>query len=331
MNKYCWTAFVIFIIIGCGKGKDDAPVSPVVPNVPDTLLSWTKINPGLSSDPKTYNFNDIYFTDARNGYLASDDGYLYKSADSGKNWQRITSMKITPLNISLVNTNIIFVQGLDSIGFSFDGGQTWAAKNVASAIGATRPQSLANIWFATASTGYVTTSVGMFKTTDTCKTWKYVNPAAGGAMFFFDKDNGRLNVGSNFYSTNDGANTWSTKGSVSYATPGVLANTLQYTDNSTAYLTCSSGLAKTTNDGVTWGLVLNTGTSLATQPYDISFINNLVGYTSTTKEIFKTTDGGITWSRNSKVGNDTLYEIHFIDEKTGWACGTKGLLLRLKL
>lgn len=328
MNKYYLIAFGIFVIIGCGKGKDDAPVPPVVPNVPDTLLSWNKINAGLSSNPKAYNFNDIYFTDARNGYLASDDGYLYKSADSGKSWQRINSMKITPLNISLVNAGTLFVQGLDSIGFSFDGGQTWATKNVASVIGATRPQSLANIWFATALTGYVTTSVGMFKTTDTCKTWKYVNAAAGGAMSFFDKDNGRLNVGSNFYSTNDGGNTWAPKGSVSYATPGVLANTLQYTDNNTAYLTCSSGLAKTTNDGATWGLVLNT---VGSQPFDISFLNNLVGYTSTIKEIFKTTDGGATWSRSSKVGNDTLYEIHFIDEKTGWACGTQGLLLRLKL
>jgi photosystem II stability/assembly factor-like uncharacterized protein len=335
MNRYYWIISLAFIFSACGKDYNP-PQNTGEPPGPDTLLSWTRLTPSIFSNAVNGNaFNDVYFTDAANGFLAATDGYLYKSLDSGKNWQRIPSVKINPLNIHFIDKITGFVQGGDSISFTFNGGQSWTTRNYAKAVVSGNDSLYStHIWFTNASTGYITTGSGVYRTKDTCKTWQKIFSGQCWTICFIDNNNGRLNAADKMYKTSNAGDTW-IPANINFAS--LSGHTIQYTGATTAYLSHADGLLKTTDDWLTSTYAFdkninNKGESVFTR--DIAFMNSTVGYMATPLAIFKTTDGGATWTRTLQLhpGNPgRIFELSFINENTGWACGDAGLLLRLKL
>ncbi len=62
---------------------------------------------------------------------------------------------------------------------------------------------------------------------------------------------------------------------------------------------------------------------------DVAMINGNMSYLSNGNFIWKTSDGGTTWSQILKI-KANIIEIHFIDDKCGWACTTDGRILRFR-
>ena len=46
--------------------------------------------------------------------------------------------------------------------------------------------------------------------------------------------------------------------------------------------------------------------------------------------IYKSLDGGQTWSLNCKLGSDNFLGLYFLDTHTGWACTSKGRVLKIQ-
>jgi len=62
----------------------------------------------------------------------------------------------------------------------------------------------------------------------------------------------------------------------------------------------------------------------------VKFVDANTAYYKWATAIYKTSDGGQTWSLNCKVGSDDLIGMYFLDIHTGWACTSKGRILRIQ-
>jgi photosystem II stability/assembly factor-like uncharacterized protein len=63
----------------------------------------------------------------------------------------------------------------------------------------------------------------------------------------------------------------------------------------------------------------------------VKFVDANTGYHKGSTAIYKTSDGGQTWSLNCKVGSAQLIGMYFLDIHSGWACTSKGCILRIQL
>ncbi|HSC40527.1 MAG TPA: hypothetical protein VLD19_21740, partial [Chitinophagaceae bacterium] len=181
------------------------------------------------------------------------------------------------------------------------------------------------------STAWMSTSNGLFKSTDTCNTWNKMFPPAINGLFFFNNNEGILYNSSSqgtstavgVYHTSDGAASWQPIGSPSENAAG--NNIIQFTDKMHGWFSQTKTLYGTGDGGVTWQAKFS-GSYIS----DVQFLDSQTGYVASSNEIYKTTDGGQTWVRNCKIGKGPIWEIFFLDANTGWACCYDGAILRLK-
>jgi photosystem II stability/assembly factor-like uncharacterized protein len=109
-------------------------------------------------------------------------------------------------------------------------------------------------------------------------------------------------------------------------------NKVQFTDSKTGYATYISNynfqsiLLKTDDGGDNW-FPLDISDQYIKNSY---FVYNNTGYAFTEQEALKTTDGGHTWKKNTTTYFGFLNSVYFIDEQTGFACGSDLTLLRTK-
>ena len=88
---------------------------------------------------------------------------------------------------------------------------------------------------------------------------------------------------------------------------------------------------KTTDAGLNWETVLNTGLG-NNYANDIAFFNENVGYTSNRNDnFFRTTDGGASWDTLPFDGDNALWTaITLIDGNSGYACGFSGEIIKFE-
>jgi Sigma-70 region 2 len=63
----------------------------------------------------------------------------------------------------------------------------------------------------------------------------------------------------------------------------------------------------------------------------VKFVDSNTGYYKGSQAIYKTSDGGQTWNLNCQVGADYLIGMSFLDIHTGWACTSRGRILKIQL
>lgn len=191
----------------------------------------------------------------------------------------------------------------------------------------------------------------IFRTTDGGGTWQELNPWTFEdallcfGMHFLDPDTGYVTAMGLLYSilpvsvlykTTDGGNSWTDVYGLSFSFFGILWEDVFFTDQNNGWLAGpASEIRHTTNGGSDWTVQTAPDTGLALN--SICFTSPDEGWiaggsydtlTGLGKDgvIIHTGDGGINWTAQLQHAPLQLWDIHFIDDLTGWACGYKDTL-----
>ena len=310
------------LLASCNKPANNTLVSSPPSLAVDSLFSWVK-----EYQSPYQVIIDIWFTSPSKGFYISYDGYIYQSNDSGHTWIKgaVPDAK-DKYNLFFVNSQYGYAQGNTSVSITKDGGQTWNSKSFATI-------SVNSIFFTSLSTGFsCDVDSGIYKTTDTCNTWKKVfqenTSGYGYYIYFLNADTGFVFSGAgNFYKTTDAGETW--QQAAKEAAP---ANTLipheapyhslVFQNALTGYYTSVNGLLKTADGGVSWNVINPNAPTGNLGVNVVSFPGINTGYYYTGSIIYKTVDAGQTWQINCNVKKDLLNGLHFIDSTTGWGAGS---------
>jgi photosystem II stability/assembly factor-like uncharacterized protein len=319
--------FIILIVAGFSCRKSNY-VPPVYPLPPDSLMDWT-----VAGNISGHFLSDIWFTSASRGFTLGDK--IYQTSDGGLTWAAIpnTSEITNFLNLFFVNPQTGFAQGSSQLATTVDGGNSWTVKALPTTNGLT-------IFFVDSSEGFYgdESGGGLNKTSDAGNSWStvFINPGTAQSYypFFLDKDTGFVATSSGtFASTSNGGLTWQTK-SVNLPVnqnPDTY-NQLLFFDKNIGFYACPSGILKTIDGGQTWQNILM---DLLDGTYSdivnvVKFVDANTGYYKGSQVIYKTSDGGQTWSLSCKVGADYLIGMYFLDIHNGWACTSKGRILKIQ-
>ena len=120
--------------------------------------------------PTEADLNSIFFVDEQHGFIAGDEGKIFRTTDAGNTWQDISRSETTTIRkILFISTNIGFII-LDEgkLLKTTDAGNTWEE-----VLGISR--SVQDIHF-TGQTGYVITYKSLWKTTDEGDSWTETFP-----------------------------------------------------------------------------------------------------------------------------------------------------------
>ncbi len=321
--------FVFFILIITGLScRKSNYIPPVYPLPPDSLMNWNVA--GIISGKF---LSDIWFTSTSRGFTLGDK--IYQTNDGGLTWAPIpnTSEITNFLNLFFVNPQTGFAQGSSRLATTVDSGNSWTVKTLPTTVGLT-------LFFVDPTVGfYGDDSVGgLKKTTDAGNSWVTVLGNTGTPQgyypFFLDEDTGFVATGSGtFASTVDGGQTWQNKNGILPVNQYRQAyNQLFFQDKNIGFYACQSGIMKTVNGGQSWQNVLldSIDGSYNNAINVVKFVDTNTGFYKGQTVIYKTSNGGQTWSLNCKSGSDYLVGMYFLDIHNGWACTSKGRILRIQ-
>ncbi len=271
---------------------------------------------------------DVFFINENIGWVCGQnwDGnvnYLLGSTDGGKNWNiQLTDPSLNMLTMVFANEKLGWVSGENSkIYNTTNGGETWnLQENFKGDIHSLFLVDSLHIW--AANTGAIGGAI--FYTKDGGKNWLADSTISWAYdIQFIDSLNGWVSGQDKIAHTTDGGKTWNTQ----LDSNGNKWEDIYMVDKNhgwaiTAYET---KLAVTTNGGINWDVkdALN-AYSLRT----ISFYDSLNGLAAGWGGVIvKTIDGGTNWELVTKsitTTNADLRDIFFIDDSTGWICGSEG-------
>jgi photosystem II stability/assembly factor-like uncharacterized protein len=321
--------FVFFILITAGLScRKSNYIPPVYPLPPDSLMSWTVVG-NISG----HVLSDIWFTSSSKGFALA--GRIYQTTDGGVTWAEISNASGINnfFNLFFVNPQSGFAQGSSQLATTVDGGNSWTVKSLPTTNGLT-------IFFVDPTVGFYgdDSGGGLNKTSDAGNSWAtvFIDPGRPQSYypFFLDKDTGFVATGSGtFASTSDGGQTWQTKSvNLPVNQNSYTYNQLLFFDKKIGFYACTSGILKTTDGGQSWQNVLMDSVDgiFGNAINVVKFVDTNTGYYKGSNAIYKSSDGGLTWSLNCKVGADQLIGMYFLDIHTGWACTSKGRILRIQ-
>jgi photosystem II stability/assembly factor-like uncharacterized protein len=301
------------LFLGCRKNTVS---NPSVQSLPDTLgTGWVKI-PAFTN----LQFNDIFFIN-RTGFTMSYT-FILKSEDGGDNWKKLDPKIINLLNMGMGSeSNAIFVCFPNKIMSTHDGGNNFDTVSLADSY-------LMDVFYVSPEVAYAAGNF-IWKTLDGGRTWaklfEFTVQEGYKSLYFLDPLHGWVVREDGVYKTADGGINWQRLSTSPYFDFRG-ASCLAFENTSAGFLSDNNYIARTVN-GNTWDTVLH-----VTHFYhDIAFVSLTTGYVTDDSHIYKTTDGGLTWNKDVSLGSGSLVELHFTDANHGWACGSKGCLLKYTL
>ena len=307
---YLFFFSLTLVLINCSK--DDVDPQPSVPK--DTLATgWTKSHLADSAD-----LLDIYFF-GNTGYTISGSR-IYKSLDAGNTWQNQNHPLPSPsfVNMSMGSSdNAIFVSYSFGVVNTKDGGATYDTAEL-------QDSWLSDVFFINSLTAYV---VGQhfWKTTDGGTNWIKLYSFSSGpgykSMFFLDEQTGWILGPNGLMSTANGGLNWQ---AVPIPVYDFSVNSVWFTNPGTGYISAVGKIARSPNGGSSWENVYQ-GNSFF---HDMHFVDENTFYITDLNRIFKTTNRGNTWTREVVTEKYSFVELHFTSATRGWACGSKGTILK---
>jgi photosystem II stability/assembly factor-like uncharacterized protein len=321
INFYIFVIFA-FIFCSCKKETTESGVDPTpLPSYkPDTLsVGWTKI-----VFDSTERYYDLFFQNNTIGYLSGNQ--IYKTTNGGLAWSVVNSNSFGNLFVT-PNGNIFAAKGNDSVYRSTNGGTDFVATYM-------QDFSFSDVFALDNNTILTFGLNGVYNSTNGGQSWSKINPSPGAGsycisystIFFRDINTGWLVNGKDVHRKINTGLGWSTY-VLDTATVCHFITDIYAPSNNIVYLGDINGLFyKSTNAGQSFTVIKDFGTIGFNM--DLQFIDDNIGYVSAGRKIFKTTDGGLNWTTVVSMGSALFNEIHFTDATHGWACGTKGVILK---
>jgi len=272
-------------------------------------------------------FSAIQFSSDTTGWLACDDGTLFKSTNGGISWQAYNLFAVPWHSMSAPDAATLFVGG-DNGTFlrTTDAGRSWVLSSVSGVY------SVAQMQFVNPQVGWIIGGDGfgglLYKTTDGGITWMSLG-VGGSKVEFQDEQSGWLiqpmitsknsEDATVLRHTTNGGLTWSSQ-------------LFYFSIRDIAFLSPEKGwmiagydsVLQTTDGGSNWQLL----TRLADFPYELRFVTDKEGWVRAGQSIFHTTDGGLTFTPEYGALTQTPQKMYFHSSKLGFVFGNYGGLLR---
>ncbi len=290
---------------------------------PHYILSTDWLNAKINTDA---NLNTLYFTNDYNGFLAGDSGVLFRTVNSGVNWEPIKTGYKNSFHSLTVTDNKIFVAGSEGfIGIYND--KSKQLKKINTGVS----ESVFQITFISDYTGFAVGSNGLIlKTLDGGLTWSRRLSNVSENLFsvaFADDLNGTI-VGWNgiILKTINGGESWSKVSSKyqSYFKDVIFVNEFL------GFIVGGNGLIlRSENGGNSWkDINLNSVSGL----YKIIFDNSDNGIIITNRgEVLHSSDAGKSWKMKSIGKPVTLNDIKKLNSGNYMIVGNNGNLFRSAL
>lgn len=270
------------------------------------LFAWQNTNAQIGwSAQKAKGAGDlvaVYFTSAKDGYVAGDKGFLAWTKDGGKNWaQQDLNTTEDISEIYFRNDDNGYLVAGKKMFMTANGGRNWQETKIyrASDFKTGTPEFL-SIRFPEKKLGFVI-----------------------GSILGKNKDGEDIVVDSLLMRTNDGGETWSR---VNLPVKTELYH-LDFVSGSSGWIVGDKGTILITQDGgLTWTRQ-KSGTDKSL--FNVDFRDEREGCAVGGKgTILKTANGGVTWETIKTNFPSTFLRINFADDKNAWIVGYKGTILR---
>jgi photosystem II stability/assembly factor-like uncharacterized protein len=338
------------------------------------IRSWTLLDPNQT---QAYPLNDVFHADETTVWAIGEGlpeslgglgPYILKSTDSGDTWSQYKSeFSKNLLGIHFTDNDHGWIVG----GLSFgeppiilrteDGGDNWAEQNHP----ITETGTFYDIEFVNATHGWIaggnngstvdTSERYILNTTDGGESWQEVAYDFGNGLPFLSisfvdtqhgwavgRDTEDDNNDSYYYTTDGGTNWQSAKTDV-YQEADIYSNRfelVQFIDTDLGYLSGTTRVMKTTNGGLTWDVIFQSGDVSIRDMHFVDnqtgwLVGNGIGLNNSVAKIFFTEDGGNLWHEEtitnlpSGSNADTaLKGIHAYDTDNVIAVGNRTTIIQ---
>jgi photosystem II stability/assembly factor-like uncharacterized protein len=284
----------------------------------------------------------LFFVDSLTGWAAGEAGTIIRTTDGGESWEvQNSTVQTFIMDIFFVDENLGWALALKDV-FPFNsvilkttnGGDKWTAENFPDS-----SKLIRTIFFFDSLNGFVGGSY-IARTSDGGNSWVEAdidsNMVSGFPVYRFNFYNqqfgyacgGRIDVaGVTWRTTNSG---------LSWTAQGISADEVFdiFIFDSLNAITLSGdpeGLypiadLKTTNAGLTWNY---TELSFFGLSFNIDFRTYNEGWSASGYKFLLTTNRGETWEEFETPDSAVVYDLQFLDAKTGYAVGENGVILKL--
>ncbi|MBS1494793.1 MAG: T9SS type A sorting domain-containing protein [Bacteroidetes bacterium] len=325
-------------------------------------LNWQQ---SLHTDYQ-YGIKSMSFLNNQTGYTTLYSGQIYKTENSGLNWTLISSPVSTIIQILAVAPDKNFlISGEMKIYRSLNGGANWTAysnsvtqrsledvkffnESTGYIIGDSgvflkttnggsnwqllpifTDERLRQMYFLNPMTGWVSGDNGtIMRTTNGGINWQ--TPVSRlpknifSSVFFVNSSTGyTLSGNGKLFKTTDEGMRWT-----QLTIPSAFSyGKVYFLNEATGFCSGYDGydfVIKTTNAGESWSEIISSGATNSS----LFFLNENTGYGSGYYRLSKTTDGGLNWMQINYNMNYFFNNVHFLNEQTGYACGTSGTMCK---
>ncbi len=242
--------------------------------------------------------NAVYFLDSKRGWVAGDDGQVWRTEDGGRSWtQQQIGIKESISDLYFRDKENGYLLADNQILSTADGGATWhqTRRFLATEFGGAQPE-LYSVRFASKKKGWI---VGNLSRRDVL-------------------------VDSLVLFTADGGATWQRQ---TVPTHDELIH-LDFIGDKRGWITGDKGtILRTTDGGASWTrLRVETSATL----YHVDFLDDERGWVVGARgTMLRTIDGGDTWLAAAvPTPRATLLSVSFVNEDEGWIVGRGGVILR---
>ncbi|MEO8447079.1 MAG: YCF48-related protein [bacterium] len=263
---------------------------------------WINHTPDINDD-----IFSIYFLNENTGFALGVTFTIFKTTDSGDNWNQIFNNIHDVIDITFINDSIGFVCGDNGVIFkTTNGGYNWSQFNTG--VG----YYLYSLYFINSSTGFCAGERTIFKTTDTGQSWIPTNFNNNFYSIQFVNSETGFATGDRTYKTTNSGIDWNILN-----TPTGFYS-VDFLDAATGFICGQVGkIYKTTDSGNNW-MMLSTNTN--TTLYSITFTSIDTGY-AVGNTIIKTTNAGENWFFQNSSTFNYSYSVHMLNNMTGFIGG----------
>jgi photosystem II stability/assembly factor-like uncharacterized protein len=266
----------------------------------------------------------MYFTDPKNGWIASSDAILH-SSDGGKTWEQQNNGRGRVMALYFKNAKDGYAVGSQNLLWeTHDGGANWNSYTKKQNDVLWELNQFINIVFTDDKTGYLLSTGNVFKTTDGGQNWKKAGPDRPASvsspefrsMVFTNSQHGIV-VGDQetLFTTNDGGATWTANKKDFFTGDRRRFWCVAFANSNTGWITCAGEVGDTVTDclyttdgGATWTpKEMFKGYSVRSLTFNGNYGTAIYSGMSP-HTIMVTTDGGATWTEQTVINSLSRHE-----------------------